>query len=59
MAAKKSERGHYITCIGKLDTKDIFLLDLLLENGFMLQKETHELGGVLIECYKIYMEDLD
>lgn len=57
MVAKKSERGHYITCIGKLDTKDIFLLDLLLENGFMLEKETREFGGVLIEGYKIYMEE--
>lgn len=63
MAAKKSERGSYITCIGMIDTKDPFLLDLLISNGFLLEKSERTIGKFggdkKLEWYKIYMEDLD
>lgn len=66
MATKKTEKGHYITCIGTLNSEDQFLLDLLIENGFLLQKcvvrpsyisyaDTDKVKNTV--SYRIYMED--
>lgn len=69
MATKKTEKGRYITCIGTLNSEDQFLLDLLIENGFLLQKCVVRPSYVSyanaanakevkeIVNYKIYMED--
>lgn len=66
MATKKPEKGRYVTCIGILTSQDQFLLDLLIENGFLLEKSvvrpsyvsyanTDEVKKVV--SYKIYNED--
>jgi hypothetical protein len=66
MATKKQEKGHYITFIGTLNSQDQFLLDLLIENGFLLEKcvkpcyassyaNAKEVKELV--TYRIYMED--
>lgn len=66
MATKKQEKGRYITCVGTLNSQDQFLLDLLIENGFLLQEcvirpsyTSYANTKVVKEIvsYKIYMED--
>ena len=57
IAAKKtvsaSDKGTELICLGRLETKDEYLLDLLKENGFylMYQKRDSKFGD--IEYYQV------
>lgn len=67
MTTKKSNEGTYIRYIGDLHSQDQYLLDLLIEQGFILEKVERKVSKYYqiddakpIIYYRMYTkEDID